>query len=444
MYAPEEGSAHEWFEIFNNGDSEVDMGDFKFNDGDDGGHLFSKPPKNGGQGSLIIKSGEYAIIAKEADIFLNAHSGFIGTVIDGSLSLLNKSADSLFIFRIDDGEVIDTASYGENAGAEKNGLSLQLIDGVWTPRAPTPGAGSIALQEQEDSQTQSSGESSSPSSSTNNFPVESQIFASAGENKTVTVGADSLFKGEATGIVGETLTGARFVWNFGDGTRTEGSSVLHYYRYTGEYVVTLEVSSGEYSASDRIKISVREAKIDISHATQEVITIVNLDEHEIDLSWWSVVAGGTSFMLPQHTIILPQYEIHLSSDITDLHPINSREVSLQYPNGETVMLYSFGYKKPQFENTPISSRTYSYNQQSIVGKEITATPINSETPEETYRETATETKAASQLASVSEVASSEGKNTLMFWSALLGIIILGSLSVLMLRRQSREEITIIE
>ena len=62
MYAPEEGVAHEWFEIFNNGNDEVDITDWRFNDGNN--HIFEKPPKNGGQGSLVIPAGTYAIIAK--------------------------------------------------------------------------------------------------------------------------------------------------------------------------------------------------------------------------------------------------------------------------------------------------------------------------------------------------------------------------------------------
>jgi len=173
MYAPNEGVAHEWFEIFNNGASEVDITDWRFNDGSN--HVFGKPPKNGGQGSLIIPSGAYAIVAKEADTFLSAHYGFSNTVIDGSFSLTD-TGDTLLL--IDgDGVTVDTVSYDENAGARKNELSLQLIDGTWTPSAPTPGVGVLPLpQEQEQEEDQS--ESSSSSTSTGGgSPVEPQIFA---------------------------------------------------------------------------------------------------------------------------------------------------------------------------------------------------------------------------------------------------------------------------
>ena len=296
MYAPNDGVAHEWFEIFNSGSSDVNMADFKFNDGSSSNHDFEEPPKNGGQGSLVIPSGTYAIVAKEADTFLSAHSGFSGTVIDGSLSL-KDTGDELSIIKNDDGEVIDIVSYYGDAGARKNGLSLQLIDGNWSAGTPTPGSGSLSVsqpasqpasQEQEENQTASNNQSNSSASGTSSFTVEPQIFVSAGKDRVVTVGADTLFKGEAVGIIGKPLTGARFVWNFGDGMRKEGPNILHYYRYPGEYVVTLEVSSGEYTASDRIKVSVNEAKVAITRGTPDVITIANLDEYELDLSWWFV------------------------------------------------------------------------------------------------------------------------------------------------------------
>jgi len=452
MYAPNEGVAHEWFEIFNNGTSEIDIEDWRFSDGSN--HVFLKPPKNGGQGSLVILPGTYAIVAKEADTFLSTHAGFSSTVIDGSFSLTD-TGDTLSLI---DGEgvVVDTVTYDENAGARKNGLSLQLIDGVWTPAVPTPGVGepssSQALpEENEESQTQTSYGSASSSNTGNSFTVEPQIFAQIinfmGKDRVVTVGADTVFKGEAIGILGEKLMGARFMWNFGDGMRTEGAQILHYYRYPGEYIVTLSVSSGEYTASDRIQVSVREAKIVISRASPEVITIGNLDEYEIDLSWWLVAVEGVFFMLPEHTVILPQHEIHLSSGITGLHPINDREVGLQYPNGEAVSLYNSGFKKPHFENTPVQSGAHSssYSPLSIVGTEVrTRAPIQYASTESRGESTEESIENFSQIAAVAQSVTDEREDTPLFWSALVGIVVLGSISALVLRRKSRDEITIIE
>ena len=453
MYAPNEGVAHEWFERFNSGAGEVDIEDWRFSDGSN--HVFSKPPKNGGQGSLVIQPGEYAIVAKEADTFLSAHSGFGGTVIDGSFSLTD-SGDTLSLI---DGNsiVVDSVSYDENAGAKKNELSLQLMNGAWAPSAPTPGSGEVSQSQQsQQSQTQSQTEEgsqtgASTSSSGGSFLAEPQIFTSAGTDRTVTVGADSLFKGEAVGIVGKALTGARFVWNFGDGTRTEGPQVLHYYRYPGEYVVTLEVSSGEYSASDRAYVSVREAKVIISRSTPEVITIANIDEYELNLSWWSVVVGGISFMLPEHTVILSEHEIHLSSDITGLHPNSNGEVTLQYPNGETVVLYVPGYTTPLFKNTPIQS---TYGEQSIVGTKVLVVNDREEAvhivvEEESGNSPYTASVAESiQSKEIAKEGAKEGakdrESSPMFWFALVGMVVLGSISAVALRRKSRGEITIID
>ena len=444
MYAPNEGVAHEWFEIFNNGDSEIDLTDWRFSDGSN--HVFGEPPKNGGQGSLIISSNEYAIVAKEADTFLSTHSGFSSTVIDGSFSLTD-TGDTLSLID-DEGVVIDTVSYAEDAGAKKNELSLQLIDGAWSPEIPTPGSGSLSVSQpapsdQGDEVGDSTESSSSSSTDGVGFSVEPQIFASAGGDRVVTVGASSLFKGEAVGIVGKKLENARFVWNFGDGTRKEGASVLHYYHYPGEYIATLDVSSGEYMSSDRVKVSVNEAKLAVSRGTPDVITISNLGDYEVDLSWWLVVVNGTSFVLPKNTVVIPQHEIHLSSEVTRLYPVNSSAVALQYPNGREVVLHSTGYKEQRFENTPIASNSSLNSQRSIVGSEIPTTYGGADYPDEIIEDTKDE-DVSSQVANVSESVGAKEGTEPMFWLALVGIIIFGSLSAVVLRRESQNEIKIIE
>ncbi len=444
MYAPNEGVAYEWFEIFNNGADEVNIEDWRFNDGSN--HIFSKPPKNGGQGSLTIMSGSYVIIAKEADTFLSTNSSFTSTVIDGSFSLTD-SGDILSLID-SDGVVVDSVSYDENAGAKKNELSLQLSDGVWAPSTPTPGTGSLSVsqsEQQEDNQESIQTPTTSSTqylSNTNNFTVESQISVSAGQDRTVTVGADSLFKGIASGLLGNKLKNARYVWNFGDGTRKEGQNVLHYYRHTGKYVVTLEVSSGEYSATDRIAVSANEANISITSNSQNIITITNLDKNELNISWWLIAVGDSSFMLPKHTIILSQYEINLSSEITGLYPTNNNPVKLKYPNGEEVKSNTPQYIKPKFENTRARS------SRSIIGSEIqapsTRNAISTETNDVIQSISYTEIKNKSQIANVAEKTNTKYGNALVYWTALFGIVTLGIISVIILRHKSRKEITIIE
>src|SRR3989344_3982519 len=81
---------HEWIEIFNPKNNAVNLDGGKLYDGDgETNSGLNAPPKNGGQGSLIIPAGGYAILAAKADVFLADHQGFSGTVIDTVLDLKN-------------------------------------------------------------------------------------------------------------------------------------------------------------------------------------------------------------------------------------------------------------------------------------------------------------------------------------------------------------------
>jgi len=115
---------HEWIEIKNISGNAVDLKNWKFNDGSN--HLLNEPPKNGGQGSLIISVGGFAIFADDANVFLSDHPGFSGTVIDTVMSL-NNTSDILKIIDADS-QVIDEVSYDKSLGASHNCYTLERIN----------------------------------------------------------------------------------------------------------------------------------------------------------------------------------------------------------------------------------------------------------------------------------------------------------------------------
>ena len=439
MYAPEEGVAYEWFEIFNTGEDDVDITDWKFNDGNN--HVFEKPPKNGGQGVLVISSGAYAIVAKEADTFLGAHVGFSGTVIDASFSL-SDAGDTLTLID-ENGTAVDSVSYGNDAGAKKNGFSLHLIGGVWSSAIPTPGDGVLTAVSQgaENEEAVTEGNSESASENIASFPVEPQIFVFAGDDRTVTVGADTEFNGRAVGLEGEPLAGARYIWNFGDGARIEGKSVLHHYRYPGTYQVILDASSGEYAATDRFMVTAREADIAITDATPDVIALANYGDYELNLSWWVLESDGLTFTLPEHTIILPEREIRLPGAITGLSPKQNEDVVLKYPNEIPVVLLKSS--KPPFENKPVSNTQSS--RYSIVGMAVPE--ISQDLPTSSQDKVSKDVQHSEQAAVTSSFMNGtreEYKGIVPWLLALTGIILLASASAIFLRRTSQDDITIID
>ncbi len=115
---------HEWIEIKNISSQSIDLTGWKFNDGSN--HLLNAPPKNGGQGSLIIPSNGFAILADNASVFLSDHPGFGGTLIDTVMSL-NNTADILKILNADS-QVIDEISYTKEMGAAGDGYSLERVN----------------------------------------------------------------------------------------------------------------------------------------------------------------------------------------------------------------------------------------------------------------------------------------------------------------------------
>ncbi|MEK7128798.1 MAG: PKD domain-containing protein, partial [Patescibacteria group bacterium] len=189
------------------------------------------------------------------------------------------------------------------------------------------------------SETSSSANTTSNSSS---WPVEQQIFANAGPDKTVTVGADMVFEGKALGLEKKPIENARFLWNFGDGTTKEGKSVLYAYKYPGEYIVVLDVSSGYFSASDRVLIKAENSKIIISSlgtSQNNFIELTNPSNYDIDISLWMLRSGMTTFFLPARTYIAGNKKLIFASDTTKIIPQKGERVELLYPNGSLATLF---------------------------------------------------------------------------------------------------------
>lgn len=108
---------HEWVEIKNISDSAVDLKNWRFNDGSSN-HSLNEPPKNGGQGSLIIPAHNLAILAADAITFLNDNPNFSGIVIDTVMSLKNDSSTLKLIDN--NGNVIDEVVYQKEMGGDDN------------------------------------------------------------------------------------------------------------------------------------------------------------------------------------------------------------------------------------------------------------------------------------------------------------------------------------
>lgn len=325
----------EWIELYNSGEVSVDLSDWRFNDGSN--HVLVPPPENGGVGSLIITPSQYVILASDAATFLSEHS-FTGTVIDTVMSLHNTNG----VLRLynSDGVLVDSVTYDSSLGAAGDGNSLHIVNGLITAGTPTPGVStedpivSEEPEQKEEEEIETAQTTTAKNTTTHDPYVNPNITAYAGENRSVVAGSIVEFRGVGTGLTGDVLSDARYVWNFGDGTTEEGQNVVHTFVYPGVHGVTLSVASGKFVTTDRITAVVGKAELLISVGDGAFVEIANKGSEAVDISFWKISDGYMSFIFPKHSVLLPDTTHRFAHSVTGLGSKEIDSLVLYYPNGE--------------------------------------------------------------------------------------------------------------
>ena len=169
-----------------------------------------------------------------------------------------------------------------------------------------------------------------------------QIYVSAIVPAKGAAGAPMVFDAVAVGLRKEPITNARYVWSFGDGGVAEGKKVEHIYHYPAAYVVMVDASSGEWSATDRKEVVIATPELlisDVKEGAYGFIEIKNNGASDVDLSEWILRSGSGLFLLPRGTIIGTRKAVPFPAVITKLLADPS-SISLLYPNGNTAVEYS--------------------------------------------------------------------------------------------------------
>ncbi|MFA7309357.1 MAG: lamin tail domain-containing protein [Candidatus Paceibacterota bacterium] len=330
----------EYIELHNTGSSPVDLTKYKINDGSN--HTLNVPPKNGGAGSISIAPSGYALLVDNAANFIAAHPGVGGTVIDTVLSLSNTGTTLSLLD--ESGTVVSTVSYTKDQGAAGDGNSLQRSDGSWIAAAPTPGAknATVAAPPADTSAaadaaatptevTETAPSSASTAVSSYVPPPEPTLFADAGANRTVIVGADTTFYGRAYNRKKEDVDHVRFLWNFGDGSTAEGPSVMHHYEYPGKYAAVLTIAEQRTAVDAHVIVTAEPARLSFSTQPDGSVSIGNLAGRDLDLSGWMIRSFGRTFTLPGHSMVLSGQSLRISQKT--LNFFSGLETELDYPNG---------------------------------------------------------------------------------------------------------------
>lgn len=358
---------HEWVEVRNLSTGDIDLTGWKFNDG--ANHVLNIPPKNGGQGTMVVPAGGYVVLAGDAEVFIADYPGFSGTVIDTVMSLGNTGATLTMIDA--DGAVIDTAIYAKETGAAGNGMTLERQEGgIWKESAGeggTPGMGNSSgtdLHQQSETAT-----TSSPSLDVQRVVSAPRIVADAGENVTALAGEEIIF--DASGTQGG--GGAAFIWNFGDGTIASGESIFHRYMFPGKYIVVLSVSGSEDTIEANIYphgIAISEFMPDGGTGEKEWIEVHNDSVYSADLSQWGISTGDTKarFNIPQGTVLAAGGYMVLARDVSHIALPNEKGmITLWYPHGQQAMRVEYDHAKKGFSAARKSDGSYVWTDQRTPG-----------------------------------------------------------------------------
>lgn len=368
MYDLEIGgdTGREWLEIYNSGNEDVDLSNWKLYEAESN-HKISSIIE---EGNTILVGGGYAILVDNYEKFKEDWPNFSGLVLDTAFSL--KNTGELLVIRNPDLVDIDSVNYLSDWGANGDGKSLQKINNDWVAVSPTLGLVNSVVGEEDLSVEEEIPVVTTPTTtSSNSSPdfVEVNIKAKIDSLEYFPVaGADFTFNGKALGLEDEVLENAQYQWSFGDGTSGKGQNVLHNFNYPGEYLVVLEVISGEYSRCDRLKVKVVPSEIIISKINMDLndnyVELYNPSNNEINLSWWRLRSDNLYFTLPKNTVLLPKSYLKLAYAVTKLFPRENSIIQLLYPNG----MLAFNFVEEKKLNLEMKTTSFIKKETEIVEK----------------------------------------------------------------------------
>jgi hypothetical protein len=152
-----------------------------------------------------------------------------------------------------------------------------------------------------------------------------KLEVGAGRTRLGTVGTPMEFKAETKT---ENTRSSQFRWSMGDGSTKSGPVIAHSYEYPGDYVVVLNMISGDDVAVARTLVRIVEDSLSVSYASPSRIEVSNGSKSEVNLYGRALVAQGKMFVFPQDTIILGGQKLSFSSGITGVEPVQGLGVRL--------------------------------------------------------------------------------------------------------------------
>jgi hypothetical protein len=336
-------SGREWVEFTNTGSDPLDASGYKFFEANTNHALTLL------SGTGVLVPGASALIIEDQTKFMADNPNFSGTLFKSSFSLSN-TGESLGL-KDSALDVLDSVTYDSSMGAGGDGNSLQRSGSGFVAGVPTPGSyGGGAIS----NSSQDSGDSQSDQTSSSTQQVQVSVTSAGGPaaisagieaDAESMVGGGEFFTGEAFSSTGAVLSGARFIWNFGDGTTGEGARVFHTYDYPGQYEVVLSIGYNYSSATTRLSVSAVPAQVSLIAEGDGSLTINNNSTDDLDVGLWSLVQGSsTPFVIPENTLVMRGHGVRFSTAVLGFS--GGTTATLKYPDGALAASAGVGKQSP--------------------------------------------------------------------------------------------------
>lgn len=333
-------ASDEWIELFNNGTEAISLSGWKLSASDNDPSVVLSGSITAGGYYILERTDDMSAPDVLADLI---YSGNIGNT--GEVFTLYDAAQTV-VDTVDGGT--DWKTIGGNNTTKDT--PQRQTDNSWITGTPTPRAENSTI----DKGTGSSGSSSgSVLGATISKPkltggYKQTVFAYAGEDMVIPVGAHTVFEGRAVNDRNESLGAMHYKWSFGDGDTESGKEVKHAYHEPGVYVAMLSVSGNNQRSRDERVVTVISAEVRISSVAWEegYIELTNDTDQMLDVSGWKLfmekrrAGSDRMFTFPENTFLAPYAEVKFSTDVTNLRIGEGDTIQLLYPDERKVTEFS--------------------------------------------------------------------------------------------------------
>src|SRR3989338_353649 len=261
--------------------------------------------------------------------------------------------------------------------------------------------------------------------------LDAVLFADAGGKSLVIAGVDVEFKGRTYNSDKKVVEGARFAWNFGDGTTASGEIVFHTFQYPGRYAVVLTATKGGEKATSRFTVTAEEAAVELSVLLDGSVSLLNNGKNDADLSQWIVHSPIKDFSLPEDSHILAGQTMRISSGTLGFHA--AAGVELRYPSGALANNASAAAHPETPPPPPAESKA-------AIATDAPARVMQAVDSSEEEGELVTEIAHGATSSQLAAAGSASG--SWKWWGAAALIATLGGAAAVLARRYTRKEWTI--